>query len=84
MNNNKLNSVLVSGGGAFNGYLIEVLRKKFNGKIHIPDEQTINFKEALIFAFLGYLRLHNRINTLSSVTGAVKNSIGGAVYSGHK
>jgi anhydro-N-acetylmuramic acid kinase len=83
LENYKLTSVLVTGGGAFNGFLIEILQKKFNGKIHIPDAQTVNFKEALIFAFLGYLRLNNKINTLSSVTGAIRDSVGGAIYSGH-
>lgn len=78
----RLESVLVTGGGAFNKFFIETLQKKYAGKIHIPDALTVNFKEALIFAFLGYLRLHNRINTLASVTGALRDSVGGAVYSG--
>jgi anhydro-N-acetylmuramic acid kinase len=80
LNKNKIKNVLISGGGAFNKYLIELISEKTNCEIIIPDAQTINFKEALIFAFLGYLRLNEKINTLSSVTGAKSDSVGGAVY----
>ncbi|MEI8136395.1 MAG: anhydro-N-acetylmuramic acid kinase, partial [Bacteroidota bacterium] len=75
-------NVLVTGGGAFNTLLIEKIKSKTNCEIIIPDAQTINFKEALIFAFLGYLRLYKKTNTLSSVTDAKSDSAGGAVYLG--
>ncbi|MBP1645364.1 MAG: anmK [Bacteroidetes bacterium] len=73
--------VLITGGGAFNKYLIERLREKLNKnyKIHIPEPIIINYKEALIFAFLGVLRVREEINTLSSVTGAKKDSCGGLI-----
>ncbi len=77
----KSGKVLVTGGGAFNKFLVE--RMQFNSPqcvYHIPDEQTINFKEALIFAFLGALYFHNIPNCLASVTGARRNSICGALY----
>ncbi|MBA3681301.1 MAG: anhydro-N-acetylmuramic acid kinase [Bacteroidetes bacterium] len=80
LNKNKIKKVLVTGGGAFNKYLIELVSEKTNCEIIIPNAQTVNFKEALIFAFLGYLRLNEKINTLSSVTGAKSDSVGGAVY----
>ncbi|MDI1356372.1 MAG: anhydro-N-acetylmuramic acid kinase [bacterium] len=76
----KLKSVLVSGGGAFNSFLMERIREHTACEIIIPNAEIINFKEALIFAFLGYLRVIDKTNTLSSVTGASRNSIGGAVY----
>ncbi len=75
-------NVLVTGGGAFNTFLLERIKAKTTCEIIIPDTETINFKEALIFAFLGYLRLNEKVNTLSSVTGAKSDSIGGAVYFG--
>ncbi|MBP1673306.1 MAG: anhydro-N-acetylmuramic acid kinase [Bacteroidetes bacterium] len=73
-------TILITGGGAFNSYLIEKLNQKTECQLVIPDQQTIQYKEAILFAFLGYLRLHQKINTLSAVTGAQEDSIGGAVY----
>ncbi|MDD4830370.1 MAG: anhydro-N-acetylmuramic acid kinase [Bacteroidales bacterium] len=72
--------VLITGGGVFNEYLIERLQSKLtNHKIFIPHPTIINYKEALIFAFLGVLRERKEINTLSSVTGAIKDSCGGLI-----
>lgn len=73
--------LLVTGGGAYNDLLIHYL-KNFLPKIEIVtgDKILISYKEALIFAFLGVLRLRKEINTLSSVTGAIKNSCGGSIY----
>jgi anhydro-N-acetylmuramic acid kinase len=82
LNRKKLKSVLVSGGGAFNSYLIEQIASKTKCRIILPDADIINFKEALIFAFLGYLRLNHEINSLGSVTGASRDNSGGAVYIG--
>jgi anhydro-N-acetylmuramic acid kinase len=72
--------MLVTGGGAFNTFLIGRIRHHTVPDIIIPDNHTINYKEALIFAFLGVLRQRNEMNSLSSVTGAVRNSSGGAIY----
>lgn len=80
INNNSLKKVLVTGGGAFNKNLIYLIDQKINTPLILPDHKIINFKEALIFAFLGYLRLNEKTNTLKSVTGASNDSIGGAVY----
>lgn len=82
LNKNEINEVICTGGGTHNQFLIELIRSKTNCNVVVPNKLIIDFKEALIFAFLGYLRLNNQINTLKSVTGALTNSIGGAVYSG--
>jgi len=72
--------LLITGGGAFNHYLISRIRHHVLPDIIIPDHNTINYKEALIFAFLGVLRLRNEVNCLRSVTGAIRDSSGGAIY----
>ncbi len=74
-------TVLISGGGALNTYLVQQIVRQLEGRtIQIPAPDIINYKEAIIFAFLGLLRLSGTDNTLASVTGAARNSIGGAVY----
>lgn len=80
-NNNSL-KMLVTGGGAKNSFLMDLLKKKAKGKVDIiiPDDQLIDYKEAIIFAFLGLLRNLGMINTLKSVTGAKTDSSGGLIY----
>ncbi|MBI3518619.1 MAG: anhydro-N-acetylmuramic acid kinase [Bacteroidetes bacterium] len=80
----QLHSVLITGGGAYNLYLIERLKHHYNGTIDIPSDDIIQFKEAIIFAYLGYLRIIKQTNTLSSVTKASRDSIGGCLYLGSK
>lgn len=73
--------LFITGGGAYNRFLIERLRNYLpSTEVVIPDDKTIQFKEALIFGFLGVLRLRNEINVLSSVTGASKNHSSGVVF----
>lgn len=50
----------------------------------VPDERLINYKEALIMAFIGVLRWRQEYNVLSSVTGAARDSIGGALWTGQE
>lgn len=81
LNNNHIQSVLVTGGGAKNSYLMDRIRwHAQNTIVVIPDDATVDFKEAIIFAFLGMLRLRNENNCLAAVTGASRDCIGGAVY----
>jgi anhydro-N-acetylmuramic acid kinase len=75
-----LPTVLVTGDGAKNRFLIDLIQSKTTAKLVIPDERLVDFKEALIFAFLGYLRVHEENNCLQSVTGADRNSCGGGIY----
>lgn len=75
-------TILCTGGGAHNSFLIETLNQFSKNQWILPDNKTINFKEALIFGFLGILRLNNQINCLQSVTGARKDSCCGIIYKG--
>ncbi len=72
--------ILITGGGAYNTFLIDALKQLTSNKIIIPDNKTIDYKEALIFALLGYLKEFNQINCLKSVTGASKNHSSGVVF----
>lgn len=78
---NKTGKILITGGGAYNDFLIE--RMQFHLpkiEIIIPDNKTLEFKEALIFGLLGVLKLRNEINVLSSVTGAKMDHSSGIIY----
>lgn len=72
--------VLITGGGAYHQFFISQLQQIYAGNIIIPDAKIIEYKEALIFAFLGLLRWLEQPNCLKSVTGAAYNNIGGAIY----
>jgi len=73
-------TVFITGGGAFNGYLISRLKSISDFKIVIPSLEIIEFKEALIFGFLGVLKLRDEINCLSSVTGAKRDHSSGEIF----
>lgn len=75
--------VLITGGGAYNSYFIQRLDVHLEGQWNHfqASSELIEFKEALIFGFLGLLRLLGEENCLSSVTGARRNSSGGVIYS---
>ncbi len=77
LNENAIKNVLITGGGVYNGFLIERVKSKTKCKLNVPSDEIIEFKEALIFAFLGALNFQDELNTLKSVTGAKENSIGG-------
>ncbi|HNP17939.1 MAG TPA: anhydro-N-acetylmuramic acid kinase [Fulvivirga sp.] len=79
---NKLDSntsLLVTGGGAKNSYLMSCLKTSLNGEVGIiiPEDDIIDYKEAIVFAFLGVLKINNLPNCLASVTGAKQNSSSG-------
>src|SRR5690606_38789264 len=73
-------SVLISGGGVYNEFLINRIKSLTNNKIIVPSKEIIEFKEAIIFGFLGVLRLRNEVNTLRSVTGASRNHSSGKIF----
>jgi len=76
----KNGKMLVTGGGAHNQFLLSRILVYSDAEIVLPSKMLIDYKEAYIFALLGLLRLQEKFNSLSSVTGASKNAIGGAVY----
>lgn len=70
----------ITGGGVFNDFLIHRIRSNSSAELIIPDKTTINYKEAIVFAFLGVRFLREEINCMSSVTGASKDTIGGVMH----
>ena len=79
--------MLITGGGAYNEYLISRINfylAKKNISIEIPHPDLIEYKEALIMALIGVLRWREEINVLHSVTGASRSSIGGALWMGQE
>ena len=78
----KLNhsKMLVTGGGAFNTYLMERLKEFSLAEVVIPNDETVKYKEALVMALLGVLRFRNEVNVLISVTGASKDTCGGEIF----
>jgi len=79
INQFQLKKVLLTGGGTYNTFLVEKLQNKTNAELVIPEKDIIDFKEALIFAFMGVLRLNNEINVLSSATGSYKDHCSGII-----
>ena len=74
-------TILVTGGGAHHTFLIQQIQHQRDTlKVIVPDDLIVNYKEALIFAFLGLLRLEGENNCLRSVTGAQEDCCGGCVY----
>jgi anhydro-N-acetylmuramic acid kinase len=72
-------SILVTGGGAFNACLVDHLRSEMDCNVVVPDANMVNYKEAMIFALLGAMRVHNVCNTLSSATGASMDWVAGSL-----
>jgi anhydro-N-acetylmuramic acid kinase len=79
--------MLVTGGGARNSFLIKRLSEMLAGlnvTLETPSDDLIDFKEAIIMALIGVLRWREENNTLASVTGASRDSIGGSVWIGQE
>ena len=79
INSYNFKKVLVTGGGTKNKFLIDLINLKIDNKLVIPSEKLIDFKEALIFAFLGFLKIQQKNNVLKSVTGAIKDHCSGRI-----
>lgn len=73
--------ILLSGGSAFNSFLVDQIQKHCApAVVSIPMDSIINYKEIILMALCAYLRVNKKVNTLSQVTGSSRNSIGGAIY----
>ena len=72
--------ILCTGGGARNKFLVERLQARTKHEVVVPEKQIIDYKEALVFAFLGLLRLEGKTNVLASVTGAESDSCSGRIW----
>jgi len=78
---NRKGKLLITGGGAYNDFLVEQIKNYLPDlEIIIPSSKVLEYKEALIFALLGVLKLRNEVNVLSSVTGAKKDHCSGFIY----
>ncbi len=74
-------NLFVSGGGTFNTYLIEKIKLALPAvDLHFPSKADINFKEAILMALLGLLRILDKPNSFASVTGASKDTVNGSIY----
>jgi len=72
--------ILTTGGGAKNDFLLALSRENCPAEIIVPEIEMVDFKEALVFAYLGYCFLENKPNCLREVTGASEDSVGGVCY----
>lgn len=76
----KFDRILMTGGGVYNGFILDRLDELAPGKFTVPEPQLIEYKEALIFGLLGVLRYREEVNTLASVTGASRNHSAGDIW----
>lgn len=73
--------LLATGGGAFNGYLMQCIQQHLpNVEVVVPNEDVVKFKEALLMALLGTMRVEGAPNCIASVTGASRDALGGGVF----
>lgn len=78
-------TLLATGGGAFNTFLITELQKAlipYSVQVVVPEPSVVKYKEALVMALIGTLRWREETNVMSSVTGASRDSVGGALWIG--
>lgn len=81
INVHQIKTCLATGGGAHNSFLVDLLRKKSNNcEWIVPEKKIIDFKESIIFGFIGWLRLHELYNTLPTATGSSKKVSSGVIW----
>ncbi|AZA77385.1 anhydro-N-acetylmuramic acid kinase [Chryseobacterium sp. G0186] len=79
INKNNSKDILVTGGGAYNTFLIEKIKAKTKSEVIVPEKKIVDYKEALIFAFMGVLKANNEINVLCSATGSTSDHSSGVI-----
>lgn len=72
--------LLVTGGGAHNQFLVDRIRQHTKAEVEIPDPVIVDFKEALIFAYMGWLRYLHKTNCLSNYTGSSRDLSAGSLH----
>jgi len=72
--------MLVTGGGTYNKTLIDSIKRKVKCELVVPEKKIIDFKEAMIFAYMGLLKSEGKNNCLKSVTGAIKDHSSGRIF----
>lgn len=83
----EVQQLFISGGGAYNNFLVERIGaniSSYNIQTYIPEKKIIEYKEALVMAFLGTMRWREENTVLPKTTGALRPSIGGAVWIGQE
>ncbi|MGE8552325.1 MAG: anhydro-N-acetylmuramic acid kinase [Chryseobacterium jejuense] len=79
INEKNIKNILITGGGVYNSFIIEKIKAKTDSEVIIPEKKIIEYKEALIFAFMGVLKMNNEINVLSSATGSTADHCSGVI-----
>lgn len=75
--------MIVTGGGAYNGFLMKTIKQYLpQVELVLPEQKIVDFKEAAMIALMGVLRLEQIPNTIHSVTGAKQSVISGAIHAG--
>lgn len=72
-------TLLVTGGGALHAHLLREIESACRMTVTTGSSELLHFKEALVFAFLGVLRMRSEVNVLSSVTGSERDHSAGVV-----
>lgn len=77
---NKVKQVLATGGGVFNTHLVNRIKHHTQAKVVIPEDTIVEFKEALIFAYMGWLRILGETNCQSHYTGSSRDLCAGSIH----
>ncbi len=77
------NSILISGGGRHNTFLMNQITSRLTNQgiiIEKVEQDIVDYKEAIVFAFLGLRVMEGKTTILSSATGAKKDILTGAIH----